>query len=105
MLPVRSRDLRCFCTLNQWLVKQLYYTFSFTSDRPDDWDVQRTDEQNGKGERDFEARPGHEISDDYEREMSVINRVLAAAAKRKEDRQKSKGQRSTGPQVMALEFL
>ena len=55
-----------------------------------------------QNDQESKARPGHEISDDYEREMSVINKVLAAAAKRKEEKQKSKGHQNAGPQVWLI---
>lgn len=34
-------------------------------------------------------RVGHEISDDYDREVSVIEQVLAAAVKRREEKSKT----------------
>ncbi|KXJ28930.1 serine/threonine-protein kinase 36 [Exaiptasia diaphana] len=51
----------------------------------DDWEVESPQASNTTT-----ARKGHEISDDYEREMSIINKVLAAAAKRKERQGKGK---------------
>lgn len=44
-------------------------------------------------------RTGHEISDDYDRETSVIEQVLAAAVKRREERSKRHGERHYGGQV------
>lgn len=44
-------------------------------------------------------RVGHEISDDYDRETSVIEQVLAAAVKRREEQSKRHGERHYGGQV------
>ena len=44
-------------------------------------------------------RIGHEISDDYERETSVIEQVLAAVVKRREEKSKRQGERHYGGQV------
>ena len=44
-------------------------------------------------------RAGHEISDDYERETSVIEQVLAAAVKRREEKSRRQGQKHCGGQV------
>ena len=44
-------------------------------------------------------RIGHEISDDYERETSVIEQVLAAVVKRREEKSKRQGERQYGGQV------
>lgn len=44
-------------------------------------------------------RAGHEISDDYERETSVIEQVLAAAVKRREEKSRMQGERHYGGQV------
>ena len=44
-------------------------------------------------------RIGHEISDDYDRETSVIEEVLAAAVKRREVKSKRQGERQYGGQV------
>lgn len=44
-------------------------------------------------------RAGHEISDDYERETSVIEQVLAAAVKRREEKSRRQGQKHYGGQV------
>ncbi|XP_048582093.1 serine/threonine-protein kinase 36 isoform X2 [Nematostella vectensis] len=50
----------------------------------DDWEVEQESKQVRQNQTQRE-RTGHEISDDYEREMSVINLVLAAAAKRRQE--------------------
>ena len=44
-------------------------------------------------------RIGHEISDDYDRETSVIEQVLAAAVKRREEKSRGQGGRHYGGQV------
>ncbi|KAJ7388729.1 Serine/threonine-protein kinase 36 [Desmophyllum pertusum] len=51
----------------------------------DDWEVQLEDKPVTTD------RLGHEISDDYERETSVIEQVLAAAGKRREEKSKRQG--------------
>jgi len=47
-------------------------------------------------------RAGHEISDDYERETSVIEQVLAAAVKRRREKSRRQGERHYGEQVSQL---
>ena len=59
----------------------------------DDWEVQIEDKP-AKG-----GRIGHEISDDYDRETSVIQQVLAAAVKRREEVSKKQGGNQYGGQV------
>ena len=44
-------------------------------------------------------RIGHEISDDFDRETSVIEQVLAAAVKRRQGKSKRQGERHYGGQV------
>ena len=44
-------------------------------------------------------RAGHEISDDYERETSVIEQVLAAAVKRREEKSRRQGEKHYGGQA------
>jgi len=58
----------------------------------DDWEVQLEDKPSKTD------RVGHEISDDYDRETSVIEQVLAAAVKRREDKSKRQGERHYGGQ-------
>lgn len=59
----------------------------------DDWEVQIEDKPAKAG------RIGHEISDDYDRETSVIQQVLAAAVKRREEVSKKQGGNQYGGQV------
>ncbi|XP_044173674.1 serine/threonine-protein kinase 36-like isoform X3 [Acropora millepora] len=58
----------------------------------DDWEVQ-LEEKPTKAER-----TGHEISDDYDRETSVIEQVLAAAVRRREEKSKRQSKRERGAQ-------
>ena len=62
----------------------------------DDWEVQ-LEEKPTKAER-----TGHEISDDYARETSVIEQVLAAAVRRQEEKSKRRSKREGGAQVIIL---
>ena len=59
----------------------------------DDWEVQIEDKP-AKADR-----IGHEISDDYDRETSVVEQVLAAAVKRREEISKKQGGNQYGGQV------
>lgn len=59
----------------------------------DDWEVQIEDKPSKAD------RIGHEISDDYDRETSVIEQVLAAAVKRREEISKKQGGNQYGGQV------
>lgn len=59
----------------------------------DDWEVQIEDTP-AKADR-----IGHEISDDYDRETSVVEQVLAAAVKRREEISEKQGGNQYGGQV------
>ena len=59
----------------------------------DDWEVQIEDKP-AKADR-----IGHEISDDYDRETSVVEQVLAAAVRRREEISKKQGGNQYGGQV------
>ena len=59
----------------------------------DEWNVQ-LEEKPVK-----EDRAGHEISDDYDRETSVIEQVLAAATKRRQGISKVRGQKNYTDEV------
>ena len=59
----------------------------------DDWEVQIEDKPATAD------RIGHEISDDYDRETSVVEQVLAAAVKRREEISKKQGGNQYGGQV------
>ncbi|XP_020613754.1 serine/threonine-protein kinase 36-like isoform X3 [Orbicella faveolata] len=58
----------------------------------DEWEVQLEEKPVATD------RAGHEISDDYERETSVIEQVLAAAVKRREEKSRRQGERHYGGQ-------
>lgn len=60
----------------------------------DDWEVQ-LEEKPTQAER-----AGHEISDDYDRETSVIEQVLAAAVRRQEEKSKRQNKTEGGAQVI-----
>ena len=62
----------------------------------DDWEVQLEDKPVTTD------RAGHEISDDYDRETSVIEQVLAAAVKRREEKSKRQGERHYAGQVSRM---
>lgn len=63
----------------------------------DDWEVQLEEKPTQ------EERTGHEISDDYDRETSVIEQVLAAAVRRQEEKSKRQSKRHLGgAQVIIL---
>ena len=59
----------------------------------DDWEVQIEDKPSKTD------RIGHEISDDYDRETSVVEQVLAAAVKRREEISEKQGGNQYGGQV------
>lgn len=62
----------------------------------DDWDVEPVVKADNNKEV---SRPGHEISDDFDREMSVIEKVLAAAAARRRKEQSKTGHESDAHEV------